>query len=169
MKYTISLLVNNENTILTRLTSLFSRRGYILESFAIGPAESKDLCRLTLVVPGTKRSINQLMKQLYKLVGIIRVEDVTFVPCVERELLIAKLNATKKTRPEILEIANIFHAKVVDFTLESVILEVTGDPGKIVVVEKALNKFGIIELARTGKIALIRESYINTEILKYMK
>jgi acetolactate synthase I/III small subunit len=166
MKYTLSVLVNNESGILTRMTSLFSRRGYNIESLAVGPAELINISRITMVLPGTKRSINQLIKQLYKLVGIIKVEDVTNVPCVERELMLLKINASTSIRREILEIASIFRAKVVDFGLQSITLEITGDPGKIVVIEKALNKFGIIEVARTGKIALTREYYINTESLK---
>lgn len=168
MKYTLSVLVSNETGILTRISSLFSRRGYNIESLAVGPAESTNISRITMVLPGTKRSIEQLIKQLYKLIGIIRVEDITNVPCVERELMVIKVNASTLNRPEILEIANIFRAKVVDFALESITLEITGDPGKIVVIEKALSKFGIMEIARTGKIALTRESYINTEILKHM-
>lgn len=168
MKYTLSVLVNNETGVLTRISSLFSRRGYNIESLAVGPAEAVGISRITMVLPGTKRSIEQLIKQLYKLIGIIRVEDITNVPCVERELMVLKVNASTLTRPEILEIANIFRAKVVDFALESITLEITGDPGKIVVIEKALSKFGIMEIARTGKIALTRESYINTEILKHM-
>jgi acetolactate synthase-1/3 small subunit len=166
MKYTLSVLVTNESGILTRMTSLFSRRGYNIESLAVGPAELINISRITMVLPGTKRSINQLIKQLYKLIGIIKVEDVTNVPCVERELMLLKINASTSIRREILEIASIFRAKVVDFGLQSITLEITGDPGKIVVIEKALNKFGIIEVARTGKIALTREYYINTESLK---
>ena len=168
MKYTLSVLVTNQPGILTRITSLFSRRGYNIESLAVGPAESVNISRITMVLPGTKRSIEQLIKQLYKLIGIIKVEDITNVPCVERELMVIKVNASTLNRSEILEIANIFRAKVVDFALEAITLEITGDPGKIVVIEKALSKFGIMEIARTGKIALTRESYINTEILKHM-
>jgi acetolactate synthase I/III small subunit len=167
MKYTLSILVNKENSVLTKITGLFSRRGYSIESLAIGGTESIDISRIVIILPGTKRSIEQLIKQLYKLIEIIRVEDITHVPCVERELMLLKINASTASRPELLEIANIFRAKVVDFSLKSITLEVTGDPGKIAVIEKVLNKFGIIEIARTGKIALTRESYINTEILKY--
>lgn len=168
MKYTLSVLVDNETGVLTRISSLFARRGYNIESLAVGPAEEIGRSRITIVLPGTKRSVEQLIKQLYKLIDIVKVEDITNVPCVERELMILKVNASTLTRPEILEIANIFRAKVVDFALESIILEITGDPGKIVVIEKALNKFGIMEIARTGKVALTRESYINTETLKQM-
>ena len=166
MKYTLSVLVTNESGILTRITSLFSRRGYNIESLAVGPAELANISRITMVLPGTKRSVDQLIKQLYKIVGIVKVEDVTNVACVERELMLVKINTTTPVRREIIEIANIFRARIVDFGIESVTVEITGDPGKIVVIEKALNKFGIIEVARTGKIALTREYSINTETLR---
>lgn len=167
MKYTISIIVENETGVLTRICTLFSRRGYNIESLAVGPTESINVSRLTIILPGTKRSIEQLIKQLYKLIAIIKVENITNVPCVERELMLLKLNASTSTRPEILEIANIFRAKVVDFALQSITIEVTGDPGKIAVIEKALTKFGILEIARTGKIALAREFYLNTQTLKH--
>ena len=169
MKYTLAVLVQNEPAILTRICSLFSRRGYSIESLAVGPSELEGVSRITLVLPGTKRSVEQLIKQLYKLIDIIKVEDISQVPCVERELMVMKINASSSTRTEILEIANIFRARVIDFSLESLTLEVTGDPGKIVVIEKALSKFGILEVARTGKVALTRESNINTEFLKNME
>nr|YP_010443845.1 acetohydroxyacid synthase small subunit [Vacuolaria virescens]UTE94732.1 acetohydroxyacid synthase small subunit [Vacuolaria virescens] len=168
MKYTLSVLVENETGVLTRISSLFARRGYNIESLAVGPGEQLGISRITMVLPGTKRSIEQLIKQLYKLINIVKVEDITNVPCVERELMVLKVNASTATRPEILEIANIFRAKVIDFALESITLEITGDPGKIVVIERALGKFGIMEIARTGKVALTRESHINTEFLKRM-
>jgi acetolactate synthase-1/3 small subunit len=168
MKYTLSVLVENETGVLTRISSLFARRGYNIESLAVGPAEQVGVSRITIVLPGTKRSVEQLTKQLYKLIDIVKVEDITHVPCVERELMVIKINASTLTRPEILEIANIFRAKVIDFSLESLTLEITGDPGKIVVIERALSKFGIMEIARTGKVALTRESHINTESLKNM-
>jgi acetolactate synthase-1/3 small subunit len=167
MKYTLSVLVKNEAGILNRIYSIFARRGYNIESLAIGPSEQFNISRITLVLPGTQRSIEQLIKQLYKLVDIVKIEDLTDVACVERELMMIKISASTLTRPEILEIVNIFRVKIVDFSMDSLILEITGDPGKIVVVKRALKKFGILEMARTGKIALTRDSNINTEILKY--
>ena len=168
MKYTLSVLVENQAGVLTRISSLFARRGYNIESLAVGPAEQIGISRITMVLPGTKRSIEQVIKQLYKLIDVVKVENITDVPCVERELMVLKVNASSLTRPEILEIANIFRAKVIDFASESITLEITGDPGKIVVIERALSKFGITEIARTGKVALTRESHVNTEILKNM-
>lgn len=168
MKYTLSILVLNETGVLTRISSLFARRGYNIESLAVGPTEQIGVSRLTIVLPGTKRSIEQLRKQLYKLIDIIKVEDITNVPCIERELMVLKIKASKLSRSEILEIANIFRAKVIDFSLNSITLEITGDPGKIVVFEKVLSKFGVMEIARTGKIALTRESNLNTQTLKHM-
>jgi len=166
MKYTLSVLVENETGVLTRISSLFARRGYNIESLAVGPAEQIGISRITMVLPGTKRSVQQVIKQLYKLIDVVKVENITDVPCVERELMVVKVNASTLTRPEILEIAHIFRAKVIDFAIASITLEITGDPGKIVVIERALSKFGIMEIARTGKVALTRESHVNTEILK---
>ena len=168
MKKTLAITVFNESGVLTRISSLFARRGYNIESLAVGPTEQIGVSRLTIVLPGTKRSIEQLRKQLYKLIDIIKVEDITNVPCVERELMVLKIKASKLSRAEILEIANIFRAKVIDFSLYSITLEITGDPGKIVVFEKVLSKFGVMEIARTGKIALTRESNLNTQTLKHM-
>jgi acetolactate synthase-1/3 small subunit len=109
-------------------------------------------------VPGDDRTIEQLTKQLYKLVNILKVEDITNVPCVERELMLLKVSTTKETRSEILEIVKIFRAQVVDLAENSLIIEITGDYGKMAAIEKILTKFGILEIARTGKISLIRES-----------
>jgi acetolactate synthase-1/3 small subunit len=119
-----------------------------------------------MVLSGDPRTIEQLTKQLYKLINILKVQDITNIPCVERELMLLKVNTTKSTQTEILEIAQVFRAKIVDLANESLTLEVTGDPGKMVAIEQLLLKFGINEIARTGKIALARDSLVNTESLK---
>ena len=118
------------------------------------------------MVPSDQRTIQQLTKQLYKLVNILKVQDITNLPSVERELMLLKMDATSENRSEILEIVQIFRAKVVDFSENSLIIEVTGDPGKMVAIERILAKFGICEIARTGKISLVRESKVNTEFLR---
>ena len=105
-----------------------------------------------MVLPGDNRTIEQLTKQLYKLINVLKVQDITNLPCVERELMLLKVHTTRSTRAEILEIANIFRAKVVDLANNSLTLEVTGDPGKMAAIEQLLSKFGIIEIARTGKV-----------------
>ena len=166
MKHTLSVLVEDESGVLTRIAGLFARRGFNIESLAVGPAEQVGVSRKTMVVPAEDKTIDQLTKQLYKLVNILRVQDITNVPCVERELILLKVNTNNNKRSEILEIVQIFRARVVDLAEKSLIIEVTGDPGKIMAIEQILNPFGITEIARTGKISLIRESKINTEFLR---
>ncbi|WP_448380559.1 acetolactate synthase small subunit [Gloeomargarita sp.] len=166
MKHTLSVLVQDEAGVLTRIAGLFARRGFNIESLAVGPAEQPGISRITMVVPGDERAIEQLTKQLYKLIHVLKVQDITNIPCVERELMLIKVNATPLTRREILEIAQVFRARVVDLAEESLTVEVTGDPGKMVAIVQMLQKFGIREIARTGKIALVRESGVNTEYLK---
>ncbi|AFY69285.1 acetolactate synthase, small subunit [Thalassoporum mexicanum PCC 7367] len=166
MKHTISVVVEDEAGVLTRIASLFARRGFNIESLAVGSAEQNGLSRITMVVPGDDRVIEQIVKQLNKLINVITVRDLTQIPCVERELMMIKVNAGPSTRSEIIEIAQIFRSRVVDVSDDSLTIEVVGDPGKIVAIGKMLQKFGIREVARTGKISLTRESGVNTEFLK---
>jgi acetolactate synthase I/III small subunit len=166
MKHTLSVLVEDESGVLSRISGLFARRGFNIESLAVGPAEQSGRSRVTMVVNGDEHSIDQLTKQLYKLVNILTVLDITDIPSVERELMLLKVNANTTSRSEILELAGIFRARVVDVAEDALTLEIVGDPGKIVAVIQVLEKFGIREIARTGKIALTRESKVNTEYLK---
>ncbi len=169
VKHTLSVLVEDEAGVLSRISGLFARRGFNIESLAVGPAEQMGISRITMVVPGDSQEIEQLTKQLYKLVNVLKVQDITEVPSVERELMLLKVNASSATRSEILELSQIFRAKVVDVAEDSLTLEVAGDPGKMVAIVQVLNKFGIREIARTGKIALTRESGVNTEFLKSLE
>ena len=169
MKHTLSVLVEDEAGVLSRISSLFARRGFNIESLAVGPAEQGGVSRITMVVPGDDRIIEQLTKQLYKLVNILKVQDITEIPCVERELMLMKVNATSSNRSEVIELAQIFRARVVDVAEDSLTLEVVGDPGKMVAIVQVLQKFGLREIARTGKIALTRESGVNTELLKSLE
>ncbi|MBW4596170.1 MAG: acetolactate synthase small subunit [Brasilonema angustatum HA4187-MV1] len=169
MKHTLSVLVEDEAGVLSRISSLFARRGFNIESLAVGPAEQSGISRITMVVPGDDRVIEQLIKQLYKLINVLKVQNVTEIPCVERELMLLKVNATSSSRSEIVGIAQIFRARVVDVAEDSVTLEVVGDPGKMVAIVQVLQKFGLKEIARTGKIALTRESGVNTELLKSLE
>lgn len=169
MKHTLSVLVEDEAGVLTRIAGLFARRGFNIESLAVGPAEQMGVSRITMVIPGDDRSIEQLTKQLYKLINVLKVQDVTEVPCVERELMLLKVNATPASRPEIIDLVQIFRAKVVDVSEDSLTIEVAGDPGKMVAIAQMLNRFGIREIARTGKIALTRDSGVNTEFLKSLE
>lgn len=169
VKHTLSVLVEDEAGVLTRIAGLFARRGFNIESLAVGPAEQMGVSRITMVIPGDERSIEQLTKQLYKLVNVLKVQDITEVPCVERELMLLKVNTVASARSEIIEVASIFRARVVDVSDDSLTIEVAGDPGKMVAIVQMLNKFGIREIARTGKIALTRESGVNTEFLKSLE
>ncbi|KKI99311.1 acetolactate synthase small subunit [Prochlorothrix hollandica] len=169
MRHTLSVLVEDEAGVLTRIAGLFARRGFNIESLAVGPAEQVGVSRITMVVPGDDRVIEQLTKQLYKQVNVLKVQDVTETPAVERELMLLKVNASSAARSEILELVEIFRAKVVDVSEDSLIIEVVGDPGKMVAIVQVLQKFGIREIARTGKLALTRESRVNTEFLKSLE
>jgi acetolactate synthase-1/3 small subunit len=169
MKHTLSVLVEDEAGVLSRISGLFARRGFNIESLAVGPAEQGGVSRITMVVPGDDHVIEQLTKQLYKLINVLKVQDVTETPCVERELMLLKVNATSSNRPEIVELSQIFRARVVDVSEDSLTLEVVGDPGKMVAIVQVLQKFGLREIARTGKISLIRESGVNTELLKSLE
>lgn len=166
MKHTLSVLVEDEAGVLSRIAGLFARRGFNIDSLAVGPAEKPGISRITMIVPGDNRTIEQLTKQLYKLVSILKVQDITNIPCVERELVLIKIQASPQNRSFILEISNVFRAKVVDMAYEYLILEVTGDPGKMVAIEQLLKQYGIVEIARTGKISLIRASNVDTESLR---
>jgi acetolactate synthase I/III small subunit len=166
MKHTLSVLVEDESGVLSRMSGLFARRGFNIESLAVGPAEQLGRSRVTMVVDGDEHSIEQLTKQLYKLINILTVLDITDIPSVERELMLLKVSADSTSRSEILELAGIFRARVVDVAEDALTLEIVGDPGKIVAVIQVLEKFGIREIARTGKVALTRESKVNTESLK---
>jgi acetolactate synthase-1/3 small subunit len=157
MKHTLSVLVENESGALTRIAGLFARRGFNIESLSVSPGEDKNISRITMVVPGDNRTIDQLIKQLYKLINVRKVQDVTNLPNVSRELMLIKVAVTEQTRTEILDIAKVFKAKIVDFSVYSITLEVTGEPAKIVAIQQLLEKFKIVEMAKTGTISLIRK------------
>lgn len=169
MKHTLSVLVEDEAGVLSRIAGLFARRGFNIESLAVGPAEQVGISRITMVVPGDDRTIEQLTKQLYKLINVLKVQDITQTPCVERELMLIKVNTNASNRSEVIQISQIFRARVVDMSEETLTLEVVGDPGKLVAIVQMLNKFGVREIARTGKISLVRESGVNTEYLKLLE
>jgi acetolactate synthase-1/3 small subunit len=158
MKHTLSVLVENESGVLTRIAGLFARRGFNIESLSVGPAEQKNISRITMVVPGDERTIEQLTKQLYKLINVRKVQDITTLPNVGRELMLLKIRFSEETRTEIMDIAKVFNAKIVDLASKCLTLEVTGEPEKILALEQLLQKFGILEIAKTGKIALLRHS-----------
>nr|YP_009393281.1 acetohydroxyacid synthetase small subunit [Symphyocladiella dendroidea]ARW61843.1 acetohydroxyacid synthetase small subunit [Symphyocladiella dendroidea] len=166
MKHTLSVLVEDESGVLSRISGLFARRGFNIDSLAVGQTEKQGISRITMSVRGDNRTIEQLIKQLYKLINILDVQNVTNVPCIERELMLIKVYTMPENRFHILEIVNIFRAKVVDISDDSLTLEVTGDPGKIFAIQQILNQHTILQIARTGKITLVRESNVNTELIK---
>ncbi|KAG4164507.1 hypothetical protein ERO13_A13G020700v2 [Gossypium hirsutum] len=154
-RHTISVFVGDESGIINRIAGVFARRGYNIESLAVGL--NKDKALFTIVVPGTERILRQVVEQLNKLVNVIKVDDISMEPHVERELMLIKLNTNPTTRAEIMWLVDIFRARIVDTSEHFLTIEVTGDPGKMAAVQRNLSKFGIKELARTGKIALRRE------------
>ena len=166
MKHTLSVVVEDESGALSRIAGLFARRGFNIHSLAVGPAESQGQSRLTMVVEGDDQTLQQMTKQLDKLVNILQVLDLTRIPAVERELMLLKVSATAPQRSVILDLVQVFRAKVVDVADAALTLEVVGDPGKLVALEKLLKPYGILEIARTGKVALERASGVNTEMLK---
>jgi acetolactate synthase-1/3 small subunit len=156
MKHTLAVLVENKSGVLSRVASLFSRRGYNIESLAVGVTEDPKTSRMTIVVDGDDHVLEQVTKQLNKLVDVIKVSDIGGDEAVERELALIKVAADVNARTEIIQIADIFRARIVDVAPKSITIEVTGDGAKIEAIEKLLRQFGIKEMVRTGKIALVR-------------
>ena len=156
MKHTLAVLVENKPGVLTRVAGLFSRRGFNIESLAVGVTENPDTSRMTIVVTGDDRVLEQVMKQLNKLIEVIRVSDVPPDESVSRELALIKVGVDSATRAEVMQIVDVFRAKIVDVGIKSLVVEVTGDEGKINAMEQLLRQFGIREMVRTGKIAMNR-------------
>ena len=166
MKKTLSVTVYNESGVLTRISTVFSSRSFNIESITVGPSERPGISTIIIVLPGDNQVIEQITKQLNKLIQVIQVKDLTTVPCVERELMLIKVVSSFATRSSILEIAQIFRAKIVDLSEKSSTIEISGDTGKITTIQKLLEPYGIIEIVRTGKIVMERELGINSEYLK---
>ena len=155
-KHTLVALVEDKPGVLNRVASLFRRRGFNIESIAVGHSEKPNLSRMTIVVDGTTTSVEQVRKQLDKLPDIIKVSDITEDNIIARELALIKVHATSTTRSEIIEIVDIFRANIVDVAADSVTIEATGDEEKIGSLLKLVRGFGIKEIARTGRIAMSR-------------
>lgn len=154
----ISVLVENKAGVLAKISGLFSRRGFNIESLAVGPTEDEKMSRITIVVNAETHSMEQVIKQLYKLINVIKIQELDPSNIVERELVLIKVSADNNTRAEILEIINIFRANIVDVAKKSLIIEITGNSSKIQGLEDLLKPYGILELIRTGKIACSRGS-----------
>lgn len=155
-KHTLVALVQNKPGVLNRVASLFRRRGFNIDSIAVGESEAPHLSRMTIVVGGTTPNVEQVRKQLEKVIDVVRVSDITEEAIVSRELALIKVKASASTRSEIIQIADIFRANIVDVSGDSLTIEVTGDEDKIDSLTSLLKGFGIRELARTGRIAMPR-------------
>ena len=156
MRHTLSVLVENKPGVLTRVTSLFARRGFNIDSLAVGTTEDPTLSRITIVVNAENTPLEQVTKQLHKLINVIKVQDLDPKEMVDRELVLFKVNAPPERRHEIIEVANVFRGKIVDVGKNTLTIEATGAGDKLAAMEDLLRAYGIKELARTGKIALSR-------------
>ena len=158
MRHTLSVLVDNTSGVLSRVTGLISRRGFNIESLSVGPTEDPTLSRVTAIVHADDVAYEQITKQLHKLISVHKITDLTNDNAIVRELALFKVAAASEQRNEIIEIANIFRAKIVDVGKNSLTIEATGDEEKLAGLEDLFRAYGIKEIVRTGKIALSRNS-----------
>lgn len=155
-KHVLACIVENRSGVLSRVAGMFSRRGFNIDSISVGVTEDPRYSRMTITVTGDKDELEQVSKQLHKLIDVIKVSDLTEDDMVERELVLVKVSADSENRTEILQIVDIFRARIIDVSERSLIVEATGDSGKIDAMVNMLRPFGIKELVRTGRVALAR-------------
>ena len=156
MKHKVAVLVENNPGVLAKVANLFSRRGYHIDSLVVSETEDKAISRMTIVVDGDERTIEQVTKQLHKLVDVIKVNDLTNDDTVCRQLLLVRVAADRDTRGEIIQLMDIFRARIIDIGRRSLIIEATGDESKIEAILKSLQPFGIQEIVKTGISAMVR-------------
>jgi acetolactate synthase-1/3 small subunit len=156
-KHTISLLLENKFGALNRVAGMFSAKGYNLESITVGPTEDASVSRMTIVTKGDDAIIEQIIKQLNKLIDTLKVVDLTYDSFMERELALIKIGTTPENRPEIMQVVEIFQAKIIDISHKTLTVEATGSGQKVDAIIKMLKPFHIKEIARTGRVALKRE------------
>ncbi|MCL2102945.1 MAG: acetolactate synthase small subunit [Syntrophorhabdaceae bacterium] len=156
MRYTISIMVENEFGVLSRVVGLFSGRGFNIESLCVAETEDPEISRITIVTEGNKQIIEQVLKQLNKLIPVLKVVDLTEHDTVDRELVLVKVKADNTTKPELMRLIDIFRAKVVDASPRFYTIEMTGDEKKVKAFLQMLRPLGIKDIARTGKIAIVR-------------
>ncbi len=156
MRHTLSALVENKFGVLARVAGMFSGRGFNIDSLNVAPTHDPALSRITTIVKGDDETLDQITKQLRKLVNVVEVTDFSAGQAVERELILVKVKADGQSRSEILQICDIFRAKIINVAKDNVIIEITGDCGKTGAFLDLVAQFGIIDLARTGKLALSR-------------
>jgi acetolactate synthase-1/3 small subunit len=155
-KHILSILVENKPGVLTRIAGLFARRGFNIDTLAVGPTDDEELSRITLTLDGAKQPIDQVTKQLHKLVNVLKIRDLEPEETLARELALFKVAADGANRSEVMQICEIFRAKVVDVSRRALVVEVTGTCDKVVGFERLVRPFGLIEMARTGEIAISR-------------
>jgi len=156
MKHVLAVLVENKPGVLVRVAGLFARRGFNIESLAVGRTVDPAISRMTIEVDACERTLEQIVKQLNKLINVLKISVLSQEPSVHRELLLIKIKADSSTRPEIQHIVETFRAKTIDVSMQSMIIEVTGNEEKLEAIELLLSDYGILEIVRTGKIALLR-------------
>jgi len=156
LQHTITALVENRPGVLARVSGLFARRGFNIESLAVSITDDPTVSRMTIVVGGEETVLEQITKQLNKLIDVIKVIDYTDMPVVERELAMIKVNAETRNRAEIMQLVDIFRAKIIDISEKTFTIEVTGSIAKVNAMESLLEPYGIQELVRTGKIVMMR-------------
>ncbi len=161
-KHTIVALVQDRPGVLNRCVSLFRRRGFNIESLTVGHSEAEGLSRMTIVVDGASAPVEQVEKQLYKLIDVVKVTDLSHEDMVARELAMIKVRCNNLNRHELLDIANVFRADIVDIATNSIILQVVGDEDKIDGLVKMCEPYGIRELTRTGRVAMVRGTKTTT-------
>jgi acetolactate synthase-1/3 small subunit len=155
-KHVLSILVENKPGVLTRITGLFARRGFNIDTLAVGPTDDERFSRITLTLDGAVHPIDQVTKQLHKLINVLKIRDLEPVETLARELALFKVSADGTARAEVMQICEIFRAKIVDVTKRSVVIEVTGTCDKVDAFERLVRPFGLIEMGRTGEIAISR-------------
>jgi len=155
-KHVLSILVQNRPGVLARVAGLFSRRGFNIDTLAVGPTDDADISRITLTLDGAVHPIDQVTKQLYKLINVLKIRDMEPDETVAREMALFKVSAAVENRAEIVQFAEIFRAKIVDVSRRALIVEVTGSHDKIEAFESMLRPHGLLEMVRTGEIALAR-------------
>ncbi len=155
-KHILAILVENKPGVLTRIAGLFARRGFNIDTLAVGPTDDESVSRVTLTLDGAVHPIDQVTKQLHKLVNVLKIRDLEPAETLARELALFKVFADGPGRAEVMQICEIFRAKVVDVTKRSVVVEVTGTQDKVEAFERLVRPFGLIEMARTGEIAISR-------------
>ena len=160
-KHTIVALVADRPGVLNRMASLFRRRGFNIDSIAVGHSETPHLSRMTIVAEGSDNQVEQIRKQIEKIIDVIRVQDISGMDIVSRELALIKVKASAETRSEIMQIVDIFRAKIVDVSSDSVMVEATGDEEKLISLYNLLKPFGIKEMTRTGRIAMARGGQVS--------